>query len=217
MTYQSLATNPYELLEKVVPDESDYKVTFSGKVESYCIGMVDIINSTRISAGLREDGWCKYYIIFLNSMAKILKRFGGVPIKNNGDSLLYYFPQSADRKTKYGFVSCLECSLAMIEAQELLSHTSQKNGLPSLNYRISSDYGKVTIMEPNNLSPMDVMGPPVNMCSKMNHNAEVNGIVIGGDMYEMVKDLHDYRFKQVDGYSIGLKYAYPVYSVYRKH
>ena len=166
MTYQSLATNPYELLEKVVPDESDYKVAFSGKVESYCIGMVDIVNSTRISAGLREDGWCKYYIIFLNSMAKILNRFGGVPIKNNGDSLLYYFPQSADRKTKYGFVSCLECSLAMIEARELLSYTSQKNGLPSLNYRISTDYGKVTIMEPNNLSPMDVMGPPVNMCSK---------------------------------------------------
>jgi len=35
-------------------------------------------------------------------------------------------------------------------------------------------------------------------------------------MYEMVKDLDDYRYKQTDGFSIGLKYAYPVYTVERK-
>ena len=63
---------------------------------------------------------------------------------------------------------------------------------------------------------MDIIGPPVNKCAKINHSAEKNGIIIGGDFYEMVKGIDYYRFKQKDGFSIGLKYAYPVYTVERK-
>jgi len=104
----------------------------------------------------------------------------------------------------------------MSEAHQLISESVEMQGLPNLDYRISSDYGKVVIMEPNSLSPIDIIGPPVNMCSKINHSASKNGIVIGGDLYEMVKDLKYYRFKQTNGFSIGLKYSYPAYTVTRK-
>ena len=63
---------------------SDYMVAFSGLSKSYCVSVVDMVNSTKISAEMNEISWSKYYEIFLNSMARILPRFGGFVIKNQG-------------------------------------------------------------------------------------------------------------------------------------
>jgi len=57
---------------------------------------------------------------------------------------------------------------------------------------------------------------PVNMCAKINHDAEDNGVVIGGDLYHAVRSFEEYYFKEREGFSIGLKNHYPVYSVRRK-
>ena len=201
--------------ENITIKNSDYMVAFSGLSKSYCIGIVDMVNSTKISAEMNEIGWSKYYEIFLNSMAKILPRFGGVVIKNQGDSLLYYFPESS-KTTKYGFMSCIECSLSMIDEHDIICENLKKEGLPCLNYRISADYGRVVIMKSNNSSSPDLIGPPVNMCAKINHAATTNGAVLGGDLYHMVKGFEDYKFKEINGFSLGFKYSYPVYSFERR-
>ncbi len=194
---------------------SDYLVAFSGLANNYCIGLVDICDSTRISANMNEKDWSKYYSIFLNSMARIVPKFGGVPLKNGGDSLLFYFPESSKPKRKFGFTSCIECSLNMIESHDAICENLEKEGLPCLNYRVSSDYGKVVLMKTESSKFNDLIGPPVNMCSKINHRAQNNGYVIGGDFYEHVKILDDYKFHPQQGFSIGLKYSYPIYSVDR--
>ena len=148
-------TNPITSQSKVTQapkmDSSDYMVAFSGQANSYCVGIVDMIDSTKISANMHERDWCKYYSIFLNSMSKILTEFGGVAVKNGGDSLLYYFPSTSNTKRKFGFFSCLECSFAMIEAHDIISKLVKKESLPSLNYRVSADYGKVEVIPINQL------------------------------------------------------------------
>jgi len=192
----------------------DYLVAFSGLAKNYCIGVVDMVSSTKISAEMNEFEWCRYYEIFLNSMAKILPRFGGRVIKNQGDSLLYYFPESS-RATQFALTSCIESALAMKEEHEKINEILKKERLPKMNYRISLDYGKVVIMNSNNSSTPDLIGPPVNMCTKINHIAETNGVVIGGDLYQNVKHIKDYKYSQRNGFSIGLKYSYPVYKITR--
>jgi class 3 adenylate cyclase len=196
-------------------NSANYMVAFSGLAKSYCVGIVDMVDSTKISADMNERSWARYYELFLNSMAKILPRFGGVVIKNQGDSLLYYFPESS-RNTKYGFMSCLECSLSMLEAHDTICDNSKKMGLPCLNYRVSADYGRVIVMNSNVSSSTDLIGPPVNMCSKINHVADTNGVVIGGDLFSVVKGFDDYRFKELKGFSLGFKHPYPVYSFSRR-
>lgn len=193
---------------------ADYMVAFSGLTNSYCIGIVDMVNSTKISAEMNEIEWCQYYEIFLNSMAKILPKFGGTVIKNQGDSLLYYFPETS-KATEFGFKRCLESGLSLIEEHDTLCENLKKQGLPRLNYRVSIDYGKVVMMNSNNSSTPDLIGPPVNMCSKINHLAQTNGVVIGGDLYQNVKQIKDYHYSQKKGVSIGFKYTYPVYAVTR--
>jgi class 3 adenylate cyclase len=195
---------------------SDYMVAFSGLSKSYCLGLVDMVDSTKVSSKMNEKEWCKYYSIFLNSMSKILQKFGGIAVKNGGDSLLYYFPETACTESKTGFRSCIESGLAMLETQALICKSLKEEGLPSVSYRISADFGKVVIMKSSTSSSIDLIGPPVNMCCKINHKASSNGMVIGGDLYEVIKDMKEYRYKSIIGLSIGLKLAYPIYDVSRK-
>lgn len=195
---------------------SDYLVAFSGQSESYCVGMVDMVNSTKITHQMNPEKIVQYYQIFLNSIGSVLGRFGGVVIKNVGDSLLYYFPETSKHKRKYGFMSCLEANLAIIEEHTAISNKLLEHGLPSLDYRVSTDYGPCMLMKSNDSSVTDMVGPPMNMCSKINRSAAVNGIIIGSDCYEVVKDFDEYEFKRAGEYSIGLKHSYPLYSVFRK-
>ncbi|MCA9827215.1 MAG: adenylate/guanylate cyclase domain-containing protein [Nitrosopumilus sp.] len=178
---------------------SDYLVAFSGNTERYYVGLVDMIDSTRIAATIGNEKISTYYQIFLNSMSTILSRFGGFVIKNVGDCLVYYFPESAKSNRKYGFMSCLECSLSMIEHHDAICKKLNIEGLPNVDYRISADYGSVVLMKSNNSMSIDMIGPPVNMCSKINHAAAKNGALIGGDLYSMVHKFGDYRFREVKG------------------
>ena len=191
-------------------------VKFSGLSEKYCVGFVDIVNSTIISANMNEIEWRRYYEKFLNSMSEILQRFGGIAIKNCGDSLFYYFPGAPEQKRGFGFSSCLDCSLAMIDVQKSISENFKKEGLPALNYCVSGEYGKVAIMKANNISGTDLFGPPVNIAAKMNHQAGKNGVVIGGDLYLFVKNFEGYYFEEKQGVSIGARGKYPIYSVHKK-
>jgi len=195
---------------------SNYVVDFSGEPKQYCIGFVDIVNSTRIVATLNQEKMSKYYEIFLNSMANIVEKFDGFVIKNIGDSLLYYFPESSNSSKKNGFLSCIESSLTMIDSHDLINAKVKNEDLPSLNYRVSADYGKVTIIKSENSPVIDIVGVPVNICSKINCKAPVNGAIIGSDLYQLVKDFDDYHYNQIEAYSVGLKQSYPIYSVQRK-
>ena len=63
--------------------------------------------------------------------------------------------------------------------------------------------------------------PTVNLCAKINRYAEPNTMVIGGDLYLVLKSIpvlkNDYYLKQVGFYSLGIRASYPLYSVTSKY
>lgn len=61
----------------------------------------------------------------------------------------------------------------------------------------------------------DIFGSPVNMCTKINSKAPLNGMVIRGDLHQIVKSFKEYRFDFVTGFLAGFKFEYPLYSVRR--
>lgn len=190
----------------------DNEISFNGGYKNYCVCIVDIVNSSKITASLSKEKVCKYYSIFLNSMAMIAKEFGGKVVKNVGDSLLYYFPYTSDSSDKHSFVDPLECSMAMIEAHGLINQKMHEEGLPPVNYRISADYGSVVTAKTVTSANEDVFGATVNICAKINHIAAPNSMVIGCDLFEIVKSFDGYQFEPVAVYSSGFKLQYPVYS-----
>jgi class 3 adenylate cyclase len=198
-------------LKDVLYDE----ITFSGSYKSCCVGMVDAINSTNITAKLVNGKLCRYYSIFLNAMAVIVKEFGGAVIKNIGDSLLYYFPKTSDGVNRSAFMDALDCSIAMIELHAIINQRMHEEDLPKVDYRISIDYGNVMIAESSNSLNEDIFGSTVNLCAKMNSMAAPNSIVIGGDLHQITKNFYGYNFNLITGYSSGLKLDYPIYSILR--
>ncbi len=192
-------------------EKNPFAVEISDTTKNFCVGIVDIANSTKITAKLPPNKAASYYEFFLNHMATILNKFGVTLIKNIGDSLLFCFPEKTDSLSTF-----LECILTMAETHDFLQEKYQSEGLPTIDYRISADYGSMSIMK-SNLSSVDLIGTPVNICSKINSQAPVNGIVIGGDLNGMVKDFDEYYCKESESFSVGLKNSYPIYSLRRKH
>jgi two-component system, OmpR family, response regulator ChvI len=186
----------------------------------YCVCFVDIVNSSQITARIAGgDKIKKYYEIFLNAMAALAKNFGAKVIKNIGDALLFYFPDTSDSENMTAFKEVLECCTAIIAAHEFINIRLESEALPPVSYRISVDYGRVEVATTVTSGAEDLFGPTVNMCAKINSQAEPNGIVIGGDLHEMMKrfSFKDYSFEEVRKKSpLGIKYSYPVYSVVRK-
>ncbi len=186
----------------------------------YCVCFVDIVNSSQITARIAVgDKIKKYYEIFLNAMAALAKNFGAKVIKNIGDALLFYFPDTSDSENMTAFKEVLECCTAIIAAHEFINIRLESEALPPVSYRISVDYGRVEVATTVTSGAEDLFGPTVNMCAKINSQAEPNGIVIGGDLHEMMKrfSFKDYSFEEVRKKSpLGIKYSYPVYSVVRK-
>ncbi|MGI0082822.1 MAG: adenylate/guanylate cyclase domain-containing protein [Nitrosopumilaceae archaeon] len=193
------------------------EITFSENCCNCCVGVVDMVNSTRISTMLSNSKLAKYYSTFLNTMSLIARRFGAVVVKNVGDSLLYYFPETSDIKSKYALMQCLECSLAMIDAHDSINSSLEAEGMPPLDYRVSIDYGTIMMARSSSSPCVDIFGPTVNMCSKMNCKAVPNSIIMGGDMYQIVKGTEYYRLEEIKQYSIGFKFPYPTYGVARNN
>ena len=193
----------------------DETILFSEIYNSFCVGIVDIVSSTKITATLNKSKICQYYSVFLNTMAEIVKKSGGIVVKNVGDSLLYYFPKTSDTSDKLAFVDSLECGMKMIDEHSIVNSMMHKEGLPSVNYRISSDHGMIMTAKSANSFNEDIFGPTVSLCAKINSCAMPNSMVIGGDLYQIVRSFEQYRFESTLGYHSGVKGQYPIYSVKR--
>ena len=88
-------------------NKSEHEISLTGTTRSYCVGLVDIVNSTSVTARLTNAKICEYYCIFLNSMQRIAKAHV-VIVKNLGDILPYYFPATEDALNIQSFTDVLE-------------------------------------------------------------------------------------------------------------
>ena len=157
----------------------------------------------------------QYYGLFLNGMAMIAKDHGAIVVKSIGDSLLYYFPKTSDYSPK-NFVCPIKCAISMLECSDIINSKMREHGLPLVKYRISMDFGTVMLASSVSSGNDDIFGSTVNVCSKINRIAAPNGIVIGSDMYQIVKQFDEYAFIQDNGLSLGMAIEYPVYRVIKK-
>lgn len=201
-----------EELARLVKESIRREAVFTGMSKNYCVGIVDVVNSTANTARIPSAKMGEYYGTFLGAMSTIVCEFGAKVVKNIGDSLLYYFPRTDYDGDKDSFLDVIECSLAMLDSHDIINDIMAEKSLPRTDYRISADYG---IVAKSTSGVEDLFGPTVNLCSKINGAASTNGFVIGGDLYQIVKSIKGYEFSTIGSYSSGLKFSYPVYTVTR--
>jgi two-component system, OmpR family, response regulator ChvI len=176
----------------------DQEVVFSGERKECCVCFIDIVNSTNTVKDLNPIQISKYYSIFLNSTAIIAKNFDATIIKNVGDCLIFYFPKTMlDGNDKEAFKAVVECGLTMISAHDIINSKLYSEYLPSLDYRISADYGAVEFAKFGSSEAQDIFGSAMNLCAKINSKAEPNGMVFGKNLYDLVNFFDEYLFEEI--------------------
>ena len=208
-------------------DLASEEISFLDRSMNCCIGFVNMINSTSITADMVFSDRGKigqYYSIFINTMAVLVKNYGAKIVKNAGDALIFYFPDSSDPSNELAFKDILECFTTMILARDIINAKLHSENLPSVSYRISADYGKVEVAtSTSSKGREDLFGSTMNICAKINSMAEPNGIVIGGDLFRIIKSFsfvnnNAYEFRELrGGYSVGFNHKYPVYAALSKN
>lgn len=197
-------------------EKNDKIITAVGKQSYFCVGLVDIVNSTKTVARLQQNKVAQYYEIFLNTMAKTINSCQGKILKIMGDSLLFYFSDTGHNENKVNFLNAIECGFSIMNMHEKLNYILKKYALPQIDFRISFDYGKVTIMRTEK-GLMDLVGPTINTCAKINELAITNSMIIGGDLFEKIKNFNEYKFKNSKSFSMGLRQPYPSFTVCKKY
>ena len=209
------------------PEDDDYylsnsdltkEISFLDRCMKCCVCFVDMVNSTKVTLQISDHQKVRqYYSIFINTMAILARNYNAKIVKNAGDALIFYFPETSDSSNETAFKNMLECFTTMLSARDIINAKLHSESLPSISYRISADYGRVEIAKTTSSRTEDLFGSPMNICAKINSMAEPNGIVIGGDLYQMIESfsfIPAHEFKELEGgYSIAFDNRYPVYTV----
>ena len=188
---------------------SSKDVRFSGVSIKSCVGFIDLVDSTKNIATMDNlESIRKYYSIFINSISKIVKSYGGKVLKNIGDCILFYFPKTSDNiNDANSFQKAIECDFKILEERYKINDELARKHLPPFNFRMSLDYGVLDLALVGDYSQTDLFGSTLNLCSKINSSSLCiqNEIIIGDRLYKVLKSsniVNNYYFINNGEYKI---------------
>jgi class 3 adenylate cyclase len=201
---------------------SSKDVRFSGVSIKSCVGFIDLVDSTKNIATMDNlETIRRYYSIFINSISKIVKSYGGKVIKNIGDCILFYFPKTSDINDTNSFKETIECDFKILEERYKINDELARQHLPPFNFRMSLDYGVLDLALVGDYSQTDLFGSALNLCSKINSSSSLsmpNEIIIGDKLYKVLQSsniVNNYYFINNGEYKITETNRYPTYNIRR--
>jgi CheY-like chemotaxis protein/class 3 adenylate cyclase len=219
--YTNRLNSGSENLHVPILGQNNNEIPIDNNSENFCVSLIDIVGSTRIVSTINSSRNIRnFYGIFLNSVANILKKYHAKIIKTVGDGVISYFPETIDTTNIRAFENVLKCSFAQIEERSNINTILLEHNLPRISYRVSIDYGKVERTQIKGFDKEDLFGSTVNFCSKINLFATPNSIIVGNDLYRIMKSLKvssgQYKLDEMQSYYCGAgKFSYPLYLLSR--
>ena len=167
----------------VVPENDDL-VIGSGRRLNLAVLFLDIsaFSARRSFTEGEQATTLRVLSLFFSEMVKVAEDYGGVVEKNTGDGLFAYFvdgpPPSPTASQK-----AVAASLTMFASNDhLVCPTLRNSAIEPLKFRVSIDYGPVTIAKlgaARRFNSMVAIGVPANFASKMLKNAQADELVLG--------------------------------------
>jgi len=103
-------------------------ITFDEVSQNYCVGIVDVVNSTRTIARLSKEQSCTFYSVFLNTVGYVIENNGGKVVKNMGDGILFYFPKLTDSDNGIP----IQCGKKILESTEMINRVFKKRKISAI-------------------------------------------------------------------------------------
>ncbi len=183
-----------------VVDESD---TFLRKNVFSKINMmvlyVDLVGSTSMALELSGEKLAIIVSSFSQEMASLIKQFKGFVLKFAGDAVIGYFV--AEENPLQAADTAVECAKSMITIVEKgINPILNQYDYPDLMVKIGIDFGQNIVVRygsDEKQSHVDLMGPPMNIASKIQAMSRPNQILIGDDVYTKLHPSSQKSFKQI--------------------
>ena len=169
-------------------DSEKYLRPLVGKRLDLTIMYVDLVGSTSMSLEISQTKFITIISSFVHEMAHAVKRHNGYVLKFVGDAVLAYFPNDVDAVK--GTYDSLECAFSMINTiKHGMNPILNQYDYPDLKIKIGIDSGQIMAISygvEKDDYPIDLIGPPMNIASKIQSLAKPNQILVGEDVYKKV-------------------------------
>ena len=154
-------------------------------------------------------------------MAYVISENDGFVLKFSGDAVIAYFVgKGSSLQAADSAVGCAESMLKVVD-KGINPVLSKEEKLPKLKIKVGIDFGPVTVVQygkDEKNSFVDMLGPSLNMASKVQGVAQPNEIVIGNDLYERIHPNIQENFiditKDLSGWSFTSKFSKKTYHVF---
>jgi class 3 adenylate cyclase len=191
-----------------------------GKTVQLTTITIDIVNSSENTKRLPSELVGEYYRAFIESVSDLIQEHGGFVLKNVGDCVIGFFLSS-----EYFLENHDKAVLCGLTMHDMIIHSLNpylvKKKLPSIEYRISADFGTAKVIRVNSngeYSAIDLFGDAMNSASKILQYAKPNQMVIGDKLFWKLinNSMTSFDFKLINRFNLTGKHSYPVYLVQHK-
>jgi len=182
---------------------------------------VDLVGSTSMTLSLPEDKVAIIISSFAQEMASIITQHEGYVLKFVGDAVIGFF--IAEATALLAADNAVNCAKSMLKVIDKgINPILNQYDYPELMVKIGMDFGENIIVrygadEKN--AHVDILGPAMNIASKIQNMANPNNILIGEDVYNRLHPSLKKSFEKIVWSKNQWKYQdretgklYPVYA-----
>jgi len=181
---------------------------------------VDLVGSTTMTLELPAEKLATIISSFSQEMASVIRQHKGLVLKFVGDAVIGYF--NAEDNTLLVSDNAVNCAKSMITVIEKgINPILNQYDYPDLMVKIGVDYGQSIVVRYGSnetTSHVDLMGPVMNISSKIQGMAKPNQILIGQDVYQRIHPTTQKNFKEKiwekDEWKFRSRLTGEVYKVY---
>jgi len=161
---------------------------------------VDLVGSTTMTLELPPEKLAIIISSFSQEMASVISQHKGYVLKFVGDAVIGYF--YASDNTLLASDNAVNCARSMITVIEKgINPILNQYDYPDLMVKIGVDYGQSIVVRygaNETTSHVDLMGPVMNIASKIQTMAKPNQILIGQDVYQRIHPTTQKNFKETN-------------------
>jgi len=159
---------------------------------------VDLVGSTTMTLELPPEKLAIIISSFSQEMASVIRQHNGFVLKFVGDAVIGYF--NATDNTLLASDNAVNCAKSMITVIEKgINPILNQYDYPDLMVKIGVDYGQSIVVRYGSnetTSHVDLMGPVMNIASKIQTMAKPNQILIGQDVYQRIHPTTQGNFEE---------------------
>jgi len=160
---------------------------------------VDLVGSTTMTLEMPEEKIAIIVSSFSQEMAAVIRQHHGYVLKFVGDAVIGYFV--ADESGLLASDNAINCAKSMISViQKGINPILNQYDYPDLMVKIGVDFGQNIVVRYGadvDHSPVDLMGPAMNIAAKIQNMAKPNQILIGSDVYHRIHPVTQKEFSQI--------------------